>query len=887
MKMMVKGLGIAVFSAMLVLTLTSCEEPKESLSPPSSGSVINIAAIQGVTIPAKGGTPVTAITENAQYRGTVTWNNNPVAFAVNTQYIATITLTAKTGYTLQGVPANFFTVAGAIMVNNNVNSGVITAIFSSTDAMFIESAIQGVAIPAKGGTPVTSITANEYYSGTVTWSPNHPTFAASTVYTATITLTLKTGYTLQGVTANYFTINGATSVINNANSGIITAEFPSTDATIINIASIRGITVPVNGEVPVTRITENEQYSGTVTWSPIVTGAFAAITQYTATINLTPKTGYTLNGVSAKFFTVGGATSVSNDANSGVITAKFPATLPTIIPFVSISIDAPVKSETPSTTAETSGSVESGINFSIGTVSWSPSDNLFLGGTVYTASVTLTANNGYTFTGLTSASINGQNAAVLNNTGSAITLSHTFPATNIKTVSGMAVKTQPNSPIYTHGDTLNLAGLVVTLTYDDTTTEDVTAVSFADKNITTIPVDGDKLIYLTHNGHAVEIKYGHLTCNTDNLTVNRATPTADDFYISGTGTFTYNGSTRAVTITPKEGKSNGAISVKYNGITTEPSNAGTYNVTFDVVEAGDFSAASGLSVVTTLIIEKATPTANDFIISGTGSFYYDGSPKTVTVKPKAGKSDGDIKVYYEGIGSTIYTKSANAPSAVGTYTVTFDVAEGTNFNNASGFFTEPLMITTPTFTNIAALQTYLEGRPANTSVTPYIVALNVDDISSIRNALRATNVSNKYVTIDLSGSTFTSIGDNAFYNCQNLTSVTIGNSVTSIGQTAFSGCTNLTSVTIGNSVTSIGDAAFYGCTNLASVTIPSSTSKIGAFAFLGCTSLTSVTFQGTITSSFDSNAFLGDLRNKYLSVGGGIGTYTRASGGSTWTKVSN
>ncbi len=65
--------------------------------------------------------------------------------------------------------------------------------------------------------------------------------------------------------------------------------------------------------------------------------------------------------------------------------------------------------------------------------------------------------------------------------------------------------------------------------------------------------------------------------------------------------------------------------------------------------------------------------------------------------------------------------------------------------------------------------------------------------------------------------TATYIGSYAFYNCDNLTSVTIGNSVTSIGNYAFSDCDNLTSVTIGNSVTSIGHQAFRSCDNLTEV----------------------------------------------------------------------
>ena len=90
-------------------------------------------------------------------------------------------------------------------------------------------------------------------------------------------------------------------------------------------SAIGGVTVPVVGEKPVTAITEGKQFTGTVTWSPEVS-TFAASTVYTATITLTPKVGYKLDGVAANFFAVAGATSVSNGANSGVVTAVFPAT---------------------------------------------------------------------------------------------------------------------------------------------------------------------------------------------------------------------------------------------------------------------------------------------------------------------------------------------------------------------------------------------------------------------------------------------------------------------------------------------------------------------------------------------------------------------------------
>ena len=97
----------------------------------------------------------------------------------------------------------------------------------------------------------------------------------------------------------------------------------------------------------------------------------------------------------------------------------------------------------------------------------------------------------------------------------------------------------------------------------------------------------------------------------------------------------------------------------------------------------------------------------------------------------------------------------------------------------------------------------------------------------------------------------TSIGDSAFAWCRGLTSVTIPAGVTSIGDGAFSGCSGLTSITIPDSVTSIGVCAFYGCNRLTSVTIPDSVTEIGSEAFSGCSGLTSVTIPAGVTSIGD------------------------------------
>ena len=139
---------------------------------------------------------------------------------VNTQVVAPNTNTNTAGYTI-------ITISAVTAPSRDLT----VAIFGLVEAERVtvtEPAIGGVTAPVVGETPVTAITEGKQFTGTVTWSPEVITFAASTVYTATITLTPKVGYKLDGVAANFFTVAGATSVSNGANSGVVTAVFPAT-----------------------------------------------------------------------------------------------------------------------------------------------------------------------------------------------------------------------------------------------------------------------------------------------------------------------------------------------------------------------------------------------------------------------------------------------------------------------------------------------------------------------------------------------------------------------------------------------------------------------------------------------------------------------------------
>ena len=132
------------------------------------------------------------------------------------------------------------------------------------------------------------------------------------------------------------------------------------------------------------------------------------------------------------------------------------------------------------------------------------------------------------------------------------------------------------------------------------------------------------------------------------------------------------------------------------------------------------------------------------------------------------------------------------------------------------------------------------------------------------------------------GKPVTSIGDDAFYRCTDLTSVICAENsqLESIGEDAFSYCTGLTSIEIPSSVKSIekgafsncrlttitfeensqleniGYAAFFDCKRLASIEIPSSVTYIGSSVFDGCANL--------VYTICENAKYLGNAENPYV-----------------------
>ncbi|GAA0744998.1 leucine-rich repeat protein [Clostridium oceanicum] len=102
------------------------------------------------------------------------------------------------------------------------------------------------------------------------------------------------------------------------------------------------------------------------------------------------------------------------------------------------------------------------------------------------------------------------------------------------------------------------------------------------------------------------------------------------------------------------------------------------------------------------------------------------------------------------------------------------------------------------------------------------------------------NKSNVVIPSKIGGKEVTSIENEAFTDCSSLESIEIPGSIKSIGKDAFYNCDNLTSATISEGVENINDTAFYKCSALKSVIIPKSVKRIGDHAFYNCNSLSSL-----------------------------------------------
>jgi len=296
-------------------------------APPAATSNVAVSAItvtpttMALTAGGATGTITATVDPSNATNKIVTWSSSNAAVATVAGGVVT-PIAAGTATITVTTAQGSFTATCTVTVTVPV---VSEAPAPATAATISTAAIAGVTAPVNGATPTATIAATTEYTATILWSGSPVTFAAATAYTATITLTPTAGYTLTGVTANFFTVAGATAT-NAAGSGVVSAVFPAT--------------APVQLTIGTPTLTLSKRYDGTTT-AAVTAGALAGVvvgdvvtvtaaaTYDTAAVG----TGKTITVV----YTLGGAdaakyvTPVNYTVATGVITATPPARLGQIV----------------------------------------------------------------------------------------------------------------------------------------------------------------------------------------------------------------------------------------------------------------------------------------------------------------------------------------------------------------------------------------------------------------------------------------------------------------------------------------------------------------------------------------------------------------------------
>ncbi len=178
-----------------------------------------------------------------------------------------------------------------------------------------------------------------------------------------------------------------------------------------------------------------------------------------------------------------------------------------------VSVDKPVKNGTPDITVDISGNAD----FTVSAVTWDGNPDKFIGGAEYTATFTLAAKDGFAFTSDTEVTVGDAVVTKTLNADGTLLVKAKFSATDAAIPASITVATQPDDTEYTYGENFNPTGLVITVTNDDGTTQNVTYSDSNKREFNFSPADltvATTKITVTFAGKTADIA----------VNVNKATP---------------------------------------------------------------------------------------------------------------------------------------------------------------------------------------------------------------------------------------------------------------------------------------------------------------------------------------------------------------------------
>ncbi|WP_457945454.1 InlB B-repeat-containing protein [Caproiciproducens sp. LBM24188] len=543
--------------------------------------------------------------------------------------------------------------------------------------------------PVKNETPITSINTTQY-TGVVAWSSSPEKFLGGTVYTATITLTAKPGYTFSGLGANSFTLAGASSVTHDAGSGntlTVAVTFPKTSER--TLASIAVTTPPTK-----TIYKYGESFDPT---GMVVKATYDDDTENQAFTDYDFSPKGTLNMGNTTITLTANGTSITTTQTITVTKTDGPAA-----PSVSFSFDGGVSA------GKLMGATAA-MEYSLD------------GGSIWadcTPDMDLTGQFG---------SIKADKDILVR-----VKEADTHLAGSSQTID----ITQPSKPTIGKTDE--------TLTRNDGTITGVNSLMEYKKSgdASYTPISSSTVTGLAPGTYLVRIKATGTALASEDAEVTiaafvKATPTTADLVHALTAV-DYDGSAKNVTVTASPGKNLGAITIRYNGSTTPPINAGIYTVTVDIAESEEYKAVSGLflgSFAINKIAYSGTKTLSANVVSGQV-----GATVTLPGLPQGAgygtpSASGGISMTDMSISGNTLTYTAPVGSAGQTGTIMVPVTGATNYNNYNIIVTVTYIAKTPQnifYAETSVDKTYGDGKFTNplteTTVTGTITYAS-DDIS--------------------------------------------------------------------------------------------------------------------------------------------------------------